>query len=127
MATVIDGDGHIFEDNDSILRRMPSTYKLGGTNPTGSPFPPLEPFHFQVGTTPGMRSGRSHIPYPEWAIHVSRAYNDWLYEAYLARDPRFKGVALIPMQEPEAAVSSAPTRRSIPSATPTASSWPWGA
>ncbi|MEK7217051.1 MAG: amidohydrolase family protein [Chloroflexota bacterium] len=134
-ATVIDGDGHIFEDNDNILRRMPPSYKLGGINPIGSPFPPLDDFHFLVGTTPGMRSGRGavgvegwlrflddtaidmtvlyptfglgsgHIPYPEWAVHVSRAYNDWLYETYLARDPRFKGVALIPMQEPEAAVA----------------------
>jgi predicted TIM-barrel fold metal-dependent hydrolase len=41
---------------------------------------------------------------PDWAIAVTRAYNDWLYETYLQVSPRFKGMALIPMQEPQAAV-----------------------
>ena len=40
----------------------------------------------------------------DWAIAVTRAYNDWLYETYVKRSPRFHGMALIPMQEPEAAV-----------------------
>lgn len=40
----------------------------------------------------------------DWAIAVARAYNDWLYETYCQRSPRFKGMALIPMQEPDAAV-----------------------
>jgi predicted TIM-barrel fold metal-dependent hydrolase len=34
------------------------------------------------------------------AVEVSRAYNDWLSDAYLKFDPRFKGMALIPMQDP---------------------------
>ena len=40
---------------------------------------------------------------PDWAIATCKAYNDWLYETYVARSPRFKGMALIPMQEPQAA------------------------
>ena len=39
-----------------------------------------------------------------WAIDVTRAYNDWFYETYLTKSPRFKGMGLIPLQEPEAAV-----------------------
>ena len=39
-----------------------------------------------------------------WAIAVARAYNDWLVETYLSVDTRFSGVALLPMQEPQAAV-----------------------
>jgi predicted TIM-barrel fold metal-dependent hydrolase len=45
-----------------------------------------------------------HIIYPEWALAFAKAYNNWLYEKYLKVNPRFKGVALIPMQEPEMAV-----------------------
>jgi hypothetical protein len=39
------------------------------------------------------------------AIGTARAYNDWLHATYLQRDPRLKGIALIPLQEPEAAVA----------------------
>jgi uncharacterized protein len=39
----------------------------------------------------------------DWAIAVCRAYNNWLSETYVRRDPRFKGMALLPMQEPVAA------------------------
>jgi len=45
-----------------------------------------------------------HIMYPEWALGFARAYNNWLYEKYLKVSRRFKGVALIPMQEPSLAV-----------------------
>lgn len=40
----------------------------------------------------------------DWAIAVARSYNNWLHEAYMQRDPLFKGMGLIPLQEPEAAV-----------------------
>ncbi len=40
----------------------------------------------------------------DWAIAVTRAYNDWLADRYIADSPRFKGMALLPIQEPEAAV-----------------------
>ena len=40
----------------------------------------------------------------DWSIAVASAYNDWLHSTYLARSSRFKGMALIPMQEPEAAI-----------------------
>lgn len=41
---------------------------------------------------------------PDWAISATRAYNNWLHEAYVQVDERFQGMALIPMQEPDAAV-----------------------
>ena len=41
----------------------------------------------------------------DWAIAVARGYNDWLYHTYLQADPRFKGMALIPIQDPPAAVA----------------------
>jgi uncharacterized protein len=51
--------------------------------------------------TTGLAYGK--ITNPKYAIAACRAYNDWLAETYMAKSPRFQGVALIPMQEPEAA------------------------
>lgn len=53
--------------------------------------------------TSGLAYGR--IINWDWAIAATRAYNDWLYATYLRVDPRFKGMALIPMQEPDEAVA----------------------
>jgi predicted TIM-barrel fold metal-dependent hydrolase len=51
----------------------------------------------------GLAVGR--IPYPEVAVAITRAYNDWLFQAYVDRDPAFKGMGLLPMQDPLAAVA----------------------
>ena len=40
----------------------------------------------------------------DWAIELARAYSDWLHQTYIKCNPRFKGIALIPLQEPEVAV-----------------------
>ena len=40
----------------------------------------------------------------DYAVAVTRACNDWLYHTYLAFNSRFKGMAIIPMQDPEEAV-----------------------
>ena len=53
---------------------------------------------------PSAGLGYGKVVNEDYAIAVCRAYNDWMYETYLKRDSRFKGVALIPMQEPSAAV-----------------------
>src|SRR5437773_12525141 len=39
----------------------------------------------------------------DYAVALSRAYNDWLHETYIEFNRRFKGMAIIPMQEPEEA------------------------
>jgi len=52
--------------------------------------------------TAGLSCGR--IAYPEVAVALTRAYNDWLHDAYLSVDGRFGGMALLPLQVPEAAV-----------------------
>jgi hypothetical protein len=54
-------------------------------------------------TTRGLAFGK--ILSRDWAIDLARAYNDWFEQNYLQRSPRFKGMALIPLQEPEAAVA----------------------
>ena len=52
--------------------------------------------------TAGLAYGR--IAYPAWALVYARMYNDWLHERFIKASPRLKAVALIPMQDPPAAV-----------------------
>jgi predicted TIM-barrel fold metal-dependent hydrolase len=52
--------------------------------------------------TAGQRIGR--IVDRDYAFGAARAYNDWLAETYLQRDSRFKGVAIVPMHDAEAAL-----------------------
>ena len=47
----------------------------------------------------------------DWQIAVTSAYNDWLYHTYLQVDPRFRGMALIPLADPTAA--AAELRRAV--------------
>jgi uncharacterized protein len=132
--TIIDGDGHVIEDCQAIINFMPKSYRdKYETHSFFNPFPPLDHLHsanlhdFQPGafnkvgpdgwvdfledvgiettvlyTTLGLAFGK--IVSRDWAIDVARAYNDWLHDTYMKRSPRFKGMGLIPLQEPAAAV-----------------------
>ena len=52
--------------------------------------------------TAGQRIGR--IVDRDYAAGAARAYNDWLAETYLKRDSRFKGIAIVPMHDADAAL-----------------------
>ena len=123
---IIDADGHVTEGKyaDDIAKYMPSDQ---GRNI----FPPLDHFHSYyirersaafgspdaeewvqfledvgidwtvVYPTSGLSVGR--IVSVDWAIAACRAYNNWLHEQYVNVTPRVKGVALIPLQDPQAA------------------------
>ena len=138
---IIDGDGHIRDDQQGIAKHMPPHYEpVGGGGRVGGVFPPLDHMHLNLGRarpdalqTPGSgfpegvgpeewiqfmdQAGiESTILYPtsglaygkiinrDWAIAATRAYNEWLHEVYLTKSPRFGGMGLIPLQDPEAAV-----------------------
>lgn len=49
----------------------------------------------------GLAVGR--IPSLDWAIAACQAYNNWLFDRFTDRTPRIKGMALIPVQDPDAA------------------------
>jgi predicted TIM-barrel fold metal-dependent hydrolase len=53
--------------------------------------------------TEGLAFGQ--VVFSPWAIAYARAYNDWLSARYLAFNSRLKGIALIPLQDVEAAVT----------------------
>ncbi len=42
---------------------------------------------------------------PEWGGAVARGYNDWLYDAYVSKDSRLKGIALLHLHDINAAVA----------------------
>ena len=41
---------------------------------------------------------------PDWAVLACKAYNTWLYEKFLSKNSRLRGVALIPFQDIDAAI-----------------------
>lgn len=53
--------------------------------------------------TAGLTCGliRDH----DWAVALTRAYNNWLFERYLKASPRLLGMALLPLQEPAEAAN----------------------
>ncbi|MCE2466039.1 MAG: amidohydrolase [Dehalococcoidia bacterium] len=136
LEFIIDGDGHIMEDNAAIAKHMPPYYGTPGALDLRAMFPPIDHLHTaHFATTIGREvRGNKQVGPDEWfqfledvgidqtvlypsgglgygkvvnrdyAIAVCKAYNNWLYETYLQKSDRFKGVALIPMQEPDAAI-----------------------
>src|SRR5688572_23869699 len=94
----------------SLTRTPPGAFGAGADGQFHNPGPEgwlqfLDQTGFEYTVlfpTHGQRIGR--IVDRDYAFGAARAYNDWLAEAYLQRDPRFKGIALIPMHDAEAAV-----------------------
>lgn len=96
-------------------------------------FPPVDHLHTPFRESPATRSERPRLDPPGWmkflddvgidttvlyassalasgritfvdeAIAVCHAYNDWLYKSYMAASPRFKTMAILPMQDPQEA------------------------
>ncbi|MCH8848338.1 MAG: amidohydrolase family protein, partial [Chloroflexi bacterium] len=130
LERVIDGDGHVMEDLAGVRSHMSEVYQT--TRRAVDPFPPLDHLHSSnqhisppgsfapvqadgwieflddVGidstvlyTTRGLSFGK--VISRDWAIELAHAYNDWLYETYLSKNSRFKGMGLIPLQDPKEA------------------------
>lgn len=140
LEIVVDGDGHVFEDQEGIRRHMRGSIANSHTVKMLGIFPALDHLHHGLNTIPPGAFGRGKdgvwrdpgpsgwvdfldkagiettVLYPtaglaygrivdvDYAIEVCRGYNDWLTTTYSQVNSRFKGMALIPMQEPEAAV-----------------------
>ncbi len=129
--SVFDGDGHVFEDMAAISKHLPQNWSNSALVKTLGLFPGLDHLRHGLATLPpgtfidpgpdgwvkfldaseitgtvlyptsALAVGR--IPDPDYAIGVTRAYNDWLADTY-QKDSRIQGVGLIPMQDPDAAV-----------------------
>ena len=130
---VIDGDGHIREDMAAIAGYVGDPYrKPFSQGKMRVAFPPLDHFHGTPVEVRGGTRGtvgppewlaflqevgiESTVLYPTmalavgkirdvlWAKTLTGAYNDWLKATYLDFSDRFKAMAIIPMQDPAAAV-----------------------
>lgn len=127
---IIDADGHV---NDAAGQEEIAKYMPEG-NRSSQIFPVLDHLHFHYLRPTGRRSGLENpgpdewirfldetgiswsVLYPtfglavgrfvseHWAIAACRAYNNWLHEKFTSKNRRLKGMALIPIQDVEAAV-----------------------
>ena len=125
MATtgVIDADGHIRDDEATLRRYLDPPYNervfLGGGSPRDG-------WDNSMGGSLGTRAvdadvwldaldrgpmeqtvlfptgglGAGWLREPDFAVARCRAYNNLLSEEYLKGSPRFRGVALLPPQDP---------------------------
>ncbi len=128
---VVDADGHVFERSQELKEHLEGRFRGLRRLDTFPLFPTLDgwPRGFLapeaehtidlngwkrfldeteieqsvVYPTAGLASGL--IQSPEWACAISRGYNNWLYERYLKSEPRLRGVALLPVQDPAAAAT----------------------
>ena len=137
-SKVIDADGHIIERGDELRRYIKSPFnKRGGPLTASEPWDralqqtlPSEPCAFpsaptpedwlrllddygieQVFLYPTALGNVSRIREPEYAVALAQAYNDYVYDRYTKISNRLSPVALLPFQDPEAAVIE--LRRSV--------------
>jgi predicted TIM-barrel fold metal-dependent hydrolase len=131
----VDADGHVMENEAELNEFIEPPYSNRGYATFRQLLPTLDSFHTLNGLprkegtfdptigperwlefldrtgiewsvlypTQGLAYG--HVAFPDWAAAYARAYNNWLHAKYLQASPRFKGVALIPMQDVPAAVA----------------------
>lgn len=128
---IIDADGHVNDiaDQEAIAKYMPAG------NRSSPLFPVLDHLHFNYLRPERNKTGLENpgpqewgrfldetgiacsVLYPtfglavgrfvaeHWAIAACRAYNTWLYEKFTSKNSRLKGMALLPIQDVEAAVA----------------------
>jgi len=109
LGSVTQVRGQIFPTLDfhhlGLYRKSPGAF--GGGKPVGPnewlEFLDIAGLQYTVlYPTNGLAIG--NISDPDWACAAARAYNNWLYDQYLKKNPRLNGMALIPLQDVEEAV-----------------------
>jgi len=132
QEAIVDADGHVIEGDlreflpapytgkgrtgvggrgtfpmADVLHNEPVQLLPGAHNPAG----PKEWFQFldDVGIEatvlyPSVGLGVGNATNRDWASALCQAYNSWLHHTYLKESPRFKGMALIPMQDVDEAI-----------------------
>ena len=126
--TVIDADGHVTESNEQVAKYLDEPYRR---RPLTHPLYPWDGWDRRMlgrlGDWAGdagawlraLDAGRVEATalYPtlglfmgflkdrEWAVALCRAYNSFLHEEFVRVSPRLKAVALLPIQDPEAAAA----------------------
>ena len=131
---MIDADGHIREVESDVFEYLPDYYKARREAVMYFPLLPHHGWHRQAGREGIGRSfliptlqdwqqaldlGKleAAVIYPtrfmhigqvgmtDFAVDLSKAYNDYLHDRFLRHEPRMKGMAILPMQDVPAAVA----------------------
>ncbi|HEV8440708.1 MAG TPA: amidohydrolase family protein [Methylomirabilota bacterium] len=123
---VLDADGHVTESTEQVAKYLEEPYRR---RPLGFPFYPSDGWDRRLLGTLGELGGDAEtwlraldkggvettVLYPtlglfmsflkdrEWAVALCRAYNTFLHEEFVKVSPRLRAVALLPVQDPEAA------------------------
>jgi predicted TIM-barrel fold metal-dependent hydrolase len=124
--TIVDADGHVTESQEQIVKYLDEPYRR---RPLAFPWLPQDGWDRRLLGTLGDWAGSADawlkaldrggveqtVLYPtlglfmsflrdrEWAVALCRAYNTFLHEEFIKVSPRLKGVALLPVQDPDAA------------------------
>ncbi len=124
--TVLDADGHVTESYEQLAkyldepyRRRPLTFPWYAAD--GWDRRLVDKFHDWAGNAeqwlraldkggmeqavlfPTLGLFMSFLKDRTWAVQLCRAYNTLMYEEFIKASPRLKAVALLPIQDPEAA------------------------
>ena len=130
---MFDADGHVREVESDVFEYLPESYRKRREALLYFPLLPHHGWHRQALGSPkdsflvptledwrsALESGNleAAVLYPtrfmhigqvgiaEFAVDLSRAYNDYLYDRFLRHEPRLKGMALLPLQDVKAAVA----------------------
>jgi predicted TIM-barrel fold metal-dependent hydrolase len=126
QLSVLDADGHVTETAEQVAKYLDEPYRR---RPLAAPLYPADGWDRRLLGTLGDYAGDAEswlraldaggmeltVLYPtiglfvgflrdrQWAVALCRAYNTFLHETFVSVSPRLKGVALLPVQDPEAA------------------------
>ncbi len=125
-SPVIDADGHVTESNEQVAKYLDEPYRR---RPLAFSMYPWDGWDRRLLGRLGDWAGdaaawlralddggvESTVLYPtlglflsflkdrDWAVALCRAYNTFLHEEFVSVSPRLRAVALLPIQDPEAA------------------------
>jgi predicted TIM-barrel fold metal-dependent hydrolase len=124
--SIVDADGHVTETQDQIAKYLDDPYRR---RPTNQSFFPWDGWDRRMLGTLGESAATADawlkaldrggmemaVLYPtlglfvsflkdrQWAVALCRAYNSFMHEEFTKKTPRLQAVALLPIQDPEAA------------------------
>jgi len=123
---ILDADGHVTETSEQVAKYLDEPFRR---RPLNFPLYPSDGWDRRLLGTLGQFAGDAaswitaldkggmelSVLYPtlglfasfirdrSWAVAICRAYNSFLSEAFVAVTPRLRAVALLPVQDPDAA------------------------